>query len=113
MGDRGLRRYGRFYRGRRARNAVRFSPEIRVTGLFSKNRIARPNDAARDRYASRRLGLIHRSISPPLHPRHPLSYFCKLKFLLYLRETINRTVKYQRRFFSFLFYFSSLFRAIA
>lgn len=37
------RRYGRFYRGRRAWNAVRFSLEIRVTGcatLFSRNRIA-------------------------------------------------------------------------
>lgn len=41
-GNRGLRRYGRFYHGRRVRNAVRFSLEIRVTGcaaLFSRNRI--------------------------------------------------------------------------
>ena len=107
IGEGPVRRYSRFYRGRRARNAVRFSLEIRVTGcaaLFSRNRIASRTMAARSiRFTPVRfnppIDLSLPSSPTPLLTLPMLLCFCKLKFPPLLRETINRSVKYQPGFF--------------
>ena len=123
IGESPVRRYGRFYRGRRARNAVRFSLEIRVTGcaaLFSRYPIASRTMAARSiRFTPVRFNPPI-DLSLPLSPVHLTPrYRCSCVFAnwnfrpcsakqLTVAWSTSQAFFIPIQFFSLLFFFSSL-----